>query len=145
MSYIRNGISNETPKEAWDKLKEEFQGSDKTRQQQLITLIRDFENLNMKKAEIVKQYTDRIMTVVNNIGLLGEEFADSRVIEKVITIFPEMYESKISSLEYLSDLSTIFFFELINALYVQEERRASIREEHTKEALRALSIDGANL
>ncbi|KAK5845506.1 hypothetical protein PVK06_001697 [Gossypium arboreum] len=63
MSYIQNGISDviftrimacKTPKQAWDKLKKEFQGSDKTKQQQLINLRRDFENLKMKEAEIVK-------------------------------------------------------------------------------------------
>ncbi|XP_017621978.1 uncharacterized protein LOC108466128 [Gossypium arboreum] len=141
MSYIQNGISNviftrigacTTPKEAWDKLKEEFQGFKKTGQQELINLIRDFENLKMNEAKTIKQYAAKIMAVVNNIRLLGEEFTDSKVVEKVITTFPERCESKISSLEDLRDLSIIFLSKLINALYAQEQRRASRHWEHAE-------------
>ncbi|XP_040952359.1 uncharacterized protein [Gossypium hirsutum] len=71
----------DTPKQAWDKLKEEFQRLDKTRQQQLINLRRDFENLRIKDSETIKQYADRIMAIVNNIKLLGDEFSDQRVVE----------------------------------------------------------------
>ncbi|KAG8496293.1 hypothetical protein CXB51_009141 [Gossypium anomalum] len=70
------------PKEAWERLKEEFMGSDKTRQQQLINLMRDFENLKMKESESIKQYSDRIMATVNSIRLLGEDFTESRIVEK---------------------------------------------------------------
>ncbi|XP_052488764.1 uncharacterized protein LOC128041917 [Gossypium raimondii] len=108
MSCLQNGILDviftcimacKTPKEAWYKLKEEFQGSDKTRQQQLINLKRDFENLKMKEVETVKQYADRIVTVATNIMLLEEEFADSKVVENFITTLPKRYESKISLVE----------------------------------------------
>ncbi|KAA3472066.1 putative LRR receptor-like serine/threonine-protein kinase [Gossypium australe] len=60
MSCIQNCVSNviftrimacETPKQAWDKLKKEFQGAERTRQQQLLKLRRDFENLKMKEEE----------------------------------------------------------------------------------------------
>ncbi|KAG8493853.1 hypothetical protein CXB51_011152 [Gossypium anomalum] len=126
MSCLHSGVSDaiftrimacDTPKEVWDKLKKDFQGSNKTRQQQLINLRRDFENLRMKDSETVKQYADRIMATVNNIRLLGDEFSDKRVVENVITTLPEKYEEKISSLEDSRDLSTIFLTELINALY----------------------------
>ena len=44
----------ESPKQAWDKLKEEFQGTERIRQQQLLNLRRDFENLKMKEEETIK-------------------------------------------------------------------------------------------
>ncbi|XP_052486407.1 uncharacterized protein LOC128041111 [Gossypium raimondii] len=146
MSCLQSGVSDviftrimacDTPKQAWDKLKEEFQGSDKTRQQQLINMRRDFENLKMKDSETIKQYADRIMATVNNIRLLGEEFSDQRVVEKVITTLPEKYEAKISSLEDSRDLSTIPLTELINALYAQEQRRANRQEDHHEGLFRA--------
>ncbi|XP_012481085.1 uncharacterized protein LOC105795983 [Gossypium raimondii] len=79
----------ETPKEAWDKLKEEFQGTERTRQQQLLNLRRDFENLEMKEEETVKQYSDRIIAVVNSIRLLGEQFSEARIVEKVMSTLLE--------------------------------------------------------
>ncbi|XP_017634775.1 uncharacterized protein LOC108476910 [Gossypium arboreum] len=125
MSCIQNCVSN-----AWDRLKEEFQGTERTRQQQLLNLRRDFENLKMKEEETIKQYSDRIMVVVNSIRLLGEQFNEATIVEKVLSTLLERYEAKISSLEDSKDLTTISLTELINALYAQEQRRASRLEEH---------------
>ncbi|KAA3465470.1 pleiotropic drug resistance protein 3-like [Gossypium australe] len=85
----------------------------------------------------MKQYADRIMAVVNNIKLLGEEFADNKAIEEVIKTLLERCESNISSLEDSRDLSVISISKLINTL------KASRHNEHTEEeVLRALSIEG---
>ncbi|XP_052882094.1 uncharacterized protein LOC128290487 [Gossypium arboreum] len=130
MSCIQNCVSD-------DKLKEEFQGTERTRQQQLLNLRRDFENLKMKEDETVKQYSDRIMAVVNSIRLLGEQFDEVRIVEKVLSTLPERYEAKISSLEDSRDLTKISLTELINALYAQEQRRASRIEEHQEGAFQA--------
>ncbi|XP_052477099.1 uncharacterized protein LOC128032534 [Gossypium raimondii] len=63
MSCLQNGVSDviftrimacDTLNQAWEKLKEEFLGSDKTKQQQLINLRRDFENLKMRESETIK-------------------------------------------------------------------------------------------
>ncbi|XP_052483317.1 uncharacterized protein LOC128037716 [Gossypium raimondii] len=88
----------------------------------------------MKEEEIVKQYSDRIMAVVNSIRLLGEQFSEARIVEKVTSTLPERYEAKISSLEDSRDLTSISLTELINALYAQEQRRASKLEEHQERA-----------
>ena len=55
----------ETAKQVWDKLRMEFQGSDKIKQMQLFNLRKEFELLRMKEAENVKAYIDRVMKVVN--------------------------------------------------------------------------------
>ncbi|XP_016740341.1 uncharacterized protein [Gossypium hirsutum] len=139
MACLQNRVSDviftlimacDPPNKAWEKLNEEFMGSDKTRQQQLINLRRDLENLNMKESETIKQYSDRIIAIVNNIRLLADDFSESRVVEKVITTLPEKFESKISLLEDSRDLTAISLFELVNSLYVLEQRRANRQEEH---------------
>ncbi|KAG8480542.1 hypothetical protein CXB51_024610 [Gossypium anomalum] len=112
-------------------------GSDKTRQQQLINLRRDFENLKMKESESIRQYSDRIMATVNIIRLLGEDFSNSRVVEKVIATMPERFESKISSLEDSRNLTTVSLSELVNSLYALEQRRAKRQEEHLEGAFQA--------
>ncbi|XP_012461334.1 uncharacterized protein LOC105781336 [Gossypium raimondii] len=99
MSCIQNSVSDmiftrimscETPKQAWDRLKEEFQGTERT--------------------------------------------SEVRIVEKVVSTLPERYEGKISSLEDSRDLTSIALIELINALYAQEQRRASRLEEHQEGA-----------
>ena len=141
MSCIQSAVSDtiftrimacDTAKEAWDKLKEEFHGSDKTRQMQVINLRREFEVLRMEDEETVRQYTDRLMKVVNQIRLLGEELTDKRIVEKVLVSLPEKFESKISSLEDSRDLTSMSLPELVNSLQALEQRRA-IREKQTTE------------
>jgi hypothetical protein len=103
-------------KEAWNKLKEEYQGSDITRQMQVLNLKRDFKALNMQEDETISKYSDRISLIINNIKLLGEDFPDSRIVEKVLVTLPKRFESKISSLEESKDLSKISLGELMSAL-----------------------------
>ncbi|XP_015084333.1 uncharacterized protein LOC107027778 [Solanum pennellii] len=113
-SLMQNAVANnvfyrimacKTAKEAWDRLKEEYQGSDRTRQMQVLNLKREFESLNMQEDETISKYADRISLIVNNIRLLGEEFTDKRIVEKVLVTLPERFESKISSLEESKDLT----------------------------------------
>lgn len=108
MSYIHAIISKsifnrimacETPKEASDKLKEMYIGSDKTKRIQIMNLKREFEVLRMKDNKTIKEYSNRLMEVVNKIRLHGEELSDQRVMEKVLVSLLERFESKISSLE----------------------------------------------
>ena len=66
----------ETPKKVWDKLKEMYLGSDRTRQMQILNLKRQFEVLRMKDNESIKEYVDRLMEVVNKIQLLGKDLTD---------------------------------------------------------------------
>ena len=124
LSYIHVVVSKpiftrimacETPKEAWDKFKEMYLGSGRTRQIQILNLKRKFEVLRMKDNESIKEYVDRLMEVVNKIWLLGEDLTDQRVVEKVLVSLPERFESKISSLEDSKDLTKISLVELVHA------------------------------
>ncbi|TXG48688.1 hypothetical protein EZV62_024563 [Acer yangbiense] len=121
----------ETAKEAWDKLKEEFLGSDMTRQMQVLNLRREFEVFRMKESETVKEYTDKLVRVANQIRLLGEELTGRRIVEKVLVSVSERFESKVSSLEDSKDISKLTLTKVINALQAFEQRRA-IRLEETK-------------
>ncbi|KAA8546878.1 hypothetical protein F0562_003307 [Nyssa sinensis] len=64
--------------------------------------------------------------------LLGEDFPDSRIVEKVLMTLPERFESKISSLEESKDLSTIALAELMSVLQAQEQKRALRQNRITK-------------
>ncbi|KAA3483178.1 putative LRR receptor-like serine/threonine-protein kinase [Gossypium australe] len=79
----------EIEKEVCDKLKEKFQGSDRTMQIQVLNLWREFEFLKMKELEIVKECSKRLIMVVNQIKLLGEELSNKRIVEKVLIIVLE--------------------------------------------------------
>lgn len=60
-------------KEAWDKLKDEFQRGSRTRQMQVLNLRREFEGLKMNDADIVEEFFHKIIKVLNQICLVREE------------------------------------------------------------------------
>ena len=115
-------MDTETPKQIWDKLKEEFEGSDRTKVAKLLTLKREFELMKMKENETIKDYSSRMMDVVNQRRLLGEALTDQQVVEKIIVSVPQKFESKIAAIEESCDLQKLKITELISKLQVQEQR-----------------------
>ncbi|KAL6347748.1 hypothetical protein AAG906_026277 [Vitis piasezkii] len=118
-----------TAKEAWDKLKLEYQGSDRTKIGTSLNASAEFEK--------GLRYSNRIALIVNKIRSLGEEFPDARIVEKVLVTLPERFESKISFLKESRDLSQISLAELTNALQALEQRRA-LRPENVIEGVKCL-------
>lgn len=131
-------MDRDTPNEVWDRLKDQFAGNERTKRMQVLNLKREFEVERMQEAESIKDYTDRLLRIVNKLRLLGEKLEDTRVVEKVLVRLPERFESKISSLEDSRDLSEITISELIHALQAQEVQR-SLRNDGTPEGAFAVS------
>ena len=44
--------------------------------------MREFELQKMKESETIKEYSDKLLSIVNKVRLLGTGFADSRIVEK---------------------------------------------------------------
>ena len=85
----------DSPKAIWDKIKETFEGNERVKAGKLLTLKREFELLKMKDDELVKNYSARLMKLVNQIKLHGETLLDQKVVEKVMISVPHKFESKI--------------------------------------------------
>ncbi|XP_021279444.1 uncharacterized protein LOC110413046 [Herrania umbratica] len=79
----------ETAKQAWNKLEEEFLGYARNKQIRLQNLRRQYELLRMKESQMVQEFIDAVMKVVNQIRLLGETLSDAKVVEKVLISLPE--------------------------------------------------------
>ena len=129
LTCIHNAVSEEifsrimacaTAKEAWDKLKAEFEGDEKSKRMQILNLKRQFEGLKMRESETIKEFSSSISKLVNQMRLLGEDVQDSRVVEKVLVSLPEKFENKICSLEDSRDFAKMSFQDLINTLQAVE-------------------------
>ncbi|XP_006599780.1 uncharacterized protein [Glycine max] len=112
-----------SPKAIWDYLKEEYAGDDRIRNMQVLNLRREFELQRMEESKTIKEYSNKLLGIVNKIKLLGNDFADSRIVEKILVTVPERYEASIASLENTKDLSKITLAEVLHALQAQEQRR----------------------
>ena len=77
----------------------------------------------MKESESVKEYIDKLLEIANKVRLLGSEFIDSKIVEKILIIGLERYEATITTLENTKDLSRISLVELLSALQAREQRR----------------------
>ena len=97
-------MSHKTAKSIWDYLKEEYAVDERIRGMQVLNLIRDFELQKMKESETIKEYSDRLLGIANEIRLLGSEFSDSRIVEKILVTVPKRYEATVTTLENTKDL-----------------------------------------
>ena len=76
----------------------------------------------MQESETIKEYSNKLLGIANKINLLGSDFADSRIVEKILVTVSERYEASIASLENTKDLSKITLAEVLHALQAQEQR-----------------------
>ena len=52
----------------------------------------------MNESETIKDYSDRLLDIVNKVRLLGTDFAYSRIVQKILVTVPEKFEATISSI-----------------------------------------------
>lgn len=94
-----------TASATWNYLKEECEEDDRIRNMQILNLIREFELQRMKESETIKEFSDRLLDIANKVRLLGTEFTDSRIVQKILVTVPEKYEASVTTLENTKDLS----------------------------------------
>jgi len=102
--------------EIWEYLKKEYQGNERVQNMQVMNLIREFEMKRMKESETIKDYADQLLDLANKVRLFGKDFADERIVQKILVTLPEKYEAIISSSENSKDLSSVTLAELVKAL-----------------------------
>lgn len=61
----------------------------------------------MKESETVKEYTNRLLGIVNKVTLLDMKFNDSRIVEKILVRVLESFKVSITTLKITKDLSRI--------------------------------------
>ncbi|XP_030470413.1 uncharacterized protein LOC115688660 [Syzygium oleosum] len=125
----------ESAKAIWDFLKAEYQGDERIRSMKGLNLITEFERLQMKESETIKEYYDKLISITNQARVLGIDLSDNRLVQKILVSLPERFEATIASLENTKDLSQIKLAELLSALQAQAQRRLMRLEGSTEGAL----------
>lgn len=104
-------------------MKQEYEGNKRVKGMQVLNLIREFEMQTIKESETIKEYSNRLIGIVNKVKLLGTNFSNSIIVQNVLITVPEKFKATISSLENSQNLSSITLVELLNALQAQKQRR----------------------
>ncbi|XP_034685749.1 uncharacterized protein LOC117914508 [Vitis riparia] len=97
-----------------------------------MNLIREFEMKKMKESDAVKDYAAQFLSITDKVRLLGKQFSNEKIVQKILVTLLGKYEAIISFLENSKDLSTISLTELLHSLEDVEQRRL-IRQGDTVE------------
>jgi len=74
--------------------------------------------MKMKDNESIKDYSAKLMDVVNQIRLLSKAFTDHKVVEKIMILVHQNFKAKISTIKESYDLQNLTIAELTNKLHV---------------------------
>ncbi|KAL0427606.1 UNVERIFIED_CONTAM: hypothetical protein Slati_2935400 [Sesamum latifolium] len=121
-------------KEAWDALRNGYQGTTKVLTVKLQTLRRQFESFRMKEGESVHDCSNNLMVIVNQMRKYGEKITDQTVIEKLLRSLTRKYESTVAAIEESKDLTVMTIDELLGSLQSHEDRHKSYEENSTEHA-----------
>lgn len=109
-------------KEAWDVLKDQFEGTYKTVMVKLQTLRRQFETFSMGNSDSVQGFLDNVIKTVNAMRAYGEEISGRKIVEKVLRSLPHKYDHVVAAIEESKDLSKYTFNDLMGSLHAHEQR-----------------------
>ncbi|KAK8956512.1 hypothetical protein KSP39_PZI000036 [Platanthera zijinensis] len=124
-----------TAKQAWDTLKEEYQGSAKMISIKLQRLWRDFETIGMKSGESLDTFVTRMVNLTNQIRNYGDVIHDNTVAKKILRCLPPSYDPAVTAIEEARDLSQITLTELMGSLKTHEERIKRVNHQAGDQAL----------
>ena len=103
-------------------MQKEFQDTNKIRTIKLLTLKRDFQNLQMKEKDTLKEYFSKVIELVNQIKSLGENLTDKSVCEKILISLSPKYNNIAAIIEETKDLTTLSVQDLMGSLEMHEQR-----------------------
>lgn len=129
-------IRGNTAKEAWEILEQEFQGDSKVRSIKLQSLRGEFENLKMKKGELMKDYFSRVIEIVNQMKSYGEVISDEKIVKKILLSLTEKYDDIVAIIEETKDLSKISVEQLMGSLESHEQRK----KRHSNEEIEEMAL-----
>ena len=109
-------------KQSWDILETTYKGTSKVKIVKLQALRREFENLQMRDSDSVEQFSNRVMNVVNQIRMNGDELSDLKVVEKILRSLPPKFDNIVVAIEESKDLTILSIDEVFGSLYNHEDR-----------------------
>ena len=94
-----------TSKQAWTELQKEFQGSTRVITVKLQALRQEFETVSMKHNEAVQEFISRMMAVINQMRVFGDNVDNQRVVAKVLRSLTSRFDHVVAAIEESKDLT----------------------------------------
>ncbi|XP_058777341.1 uncharacterized protein LOC131651681 [Vicia villosa] len=130
-------LCKDTAKHIWDSMKKKYQGTTRTKRQQLQALRSEFELLRMKSGETITDYFSRMMAIVNKMRIHGDKTTNVTVVEKILRSLTPKFNFVVCSIEEANDVDELSIDELQSSLLVHEQKIN--QQEKEEQALKTLS------
>ncbi|XP_039137127.1 uncharacterized protein LOC120274664 [Dioscorea cayenensis subsp. rotundata] len=109
-----------TAKQAWEVLKTQYQGNENNVSVKLHSLHRELDVTKMKHGEKIEDFSTRVLDIVYQIKVLGEEFPEKKVVTKILRSLTPRFTNVVSSIVEAKNLSTLTVDELCGSLRSHE-------------------------
>ncbi|CAN0880806.1 hypothetical protein LINGRAHAP2_LOCUS13857 [Linum grandiflorum] len=124
-------------KEAWEVLKNEFQGYEKAISIKRQNLWRQFDNLATKEGESIKDFHSRVAEIVNQIKVTGEAIDEKKIVERILCSLTPKFEHVVAVIEETKDLAKLSMTELMGSLVVHEQRLSRFNNQPLEQAFQS--------
>ncbi|XP_049352008.1 uncharacterized protein LOC125816445 [Solanum verrucosum] len=95
-----------SPKHIWNYLKKEYVGDERIRGMKVLNLMREFELQRMKESETVKEYSDRLLGIVNKAQEQRRLMSQDDMVEGAL-VASHKTQSKVQELKQLAQKAVI--------------------------------------
>ncbi|XP_072150391.1 uncharacterized protein [Setaria viridis] len=113
--------SKETAKEAWDSLKTMCLDNNRVRKVKAQQLHREYEAITFRDGEAVEDFALRLMTMVSQLGSLGDTITEEEAVTKFLRVVPSRFAQIAMSIETLLELSKLTIEDIVGRLKVVED------------------------
>nr|GMD81052.1 Retrovirus-related Pol polyprotein from transposon TNT 1-94 [Ipomoea batatas] len=100
-------LCKDSSKSIWDSMQKKYEGSTKTKTQQLQALRTEFETLRMKSGESVTKYLSRTTAIVNKMRNHGGKIEDADVVEKVLRSMTPKFNFVVCSIQEANEVEKL--------------------------------------
>ena len=135
----------DSAKKIWEKLKMMNVGVDRVKKARLQTMRCQYEQLAMGEDEAVVDFTAKVTKVANDIRSIGKSLPEGEVIQKLLRVALEKFDSVTSSMDQFMNLDELYLEEVIGSRVVLEEKLQDIVVMKEEKALLAKATSKEDL
>ncbi|XP_070022088.1 uncharacterized protein [Nicotiana sylvestris] len=138
----------QSAKKIWEALQTTHEGTTQVKQSKIDILTTEYELFRMKDDESIQDMHTRFTSIINELYSLGEIIPRNKLVRKILSVFPSLWESKVNAITEAKDMHALTIDELVGNLrtYEMKKKKDSERIEPKKKknlVLKAESNDSS--
>ncbi|XP_075080134.1 uncharacterized protein LOC142165491 [Nicotiana tabacum] len=110
---MKTGGEGTSAKEIWEALQTAHEGTTQVKQSKIDILTTKYEFFEMKEDEYIQYMHTRFTSIINELHSLGEVIPRNKLVQKILSVLPSSWESKVNAITKAKDLQKLTIDELI--------------------------------